>query len=112
MVSDNSSILQEFLLLGKPVVSYRNRNPGPFLIDIQEPAQLQAAISRALAPDAGLRRAIAAYGPAITPWRDGASAGRIMAAVEDMLAGGWQDRKPLNLLRNLKMRRQLDYYRF
>ena len=35
-----------------------------------------------------------------------------MDAVEEMLAGGWQDKKPLNLLRNLKMRRQLDYYRF
>jgi CDP-glycerol glycerophosphotransferase (TagB/SpsB family) len=112
MVSDNSSILQEFLLLGKPVVSYRNRSPGPFLIDIQEPGQLRDAIGRALAPDAELQRAIAAYGPAITPWRDGRSAGRIMAAAEDMLAGGWQDKKPLNLLRNLKMRRQLDYYRF
>jgi len=112
MVCDNSSILQEFLLLGKPVVSYRNRNPGPFLIDIQEPGQLREAIVRALAPDAGLRAAIAAYGPAITPWRDGRSAGRIMDAVEDMLAGSWQDKKPLNLLRNLKMRRQLNYYRF
>jgi len=112
MVSDNSSILQEFLLLGKPVVSYRNRNPGPFLIDIQEPEQLHDAIARALQPDAELQRAIAAYGPAITPWRDGASAGRVMDAVEDMLASNWQDKKPLNLLRNLKMRRQLHYYRF
>lgn len=112
MVSDNSSILQEFLLLAKPVVSYRNRNPGPFLIDIQEPGQLQAAIDRALRPDTALRDAIIAYGPAITPWRDGASASRIMDAVEDMLNRGWQDRKPPNLLRNLKMRRQLDYYKF
>jgi hypothetical protein len=60
------------------------------------------AIGRALAPDAELQRAIAAYGPAVTPWRDGRSAGRIMAAVEEMLAGGWQDKKPLNLLRNLR----------
>lgn len=112
MVSDNSSILQEFLLLGKPVVSYRNRNPGPFLIDIQEPEQLHDAIVRALQPDAELQREIATYGPAITPWRDGASAGRIMDVVEDLLERGWQDRKPRNLLRNLQMRRQLDYYKF
>ena len=112
MVSDNSSVLQEFLLLGKPVVSYRNRNPGPFLIDIREPAQLQAAIARALQPDAELQRAIIAYGPTITPWRDGASAGRIMDAVEDTLESGWQDKKPMNLLRNLKMRRQLNYFKF
>lgn len=112
MVSDNSSILQEFLLLGKPVVSFRNRSPGPFLIDIQEPGQLQAAIARALGPDAEVQHAIAAYGPAITPWRDGKSAGRIMDAVEDTLASGWRNKKPLNLLRNLKMRRQLDYFKF
>jgi hypothetical protein len=112
MVSDNSSILQEFLLLGKPVISYRNRNPGPFLINIHEPEQLHDAIARALHPDAALRSAIAAYGSAITPWRDGRSANRIMDAVEEILANSWQDKKPMNLLRNLKMRRQLNYYRF
>lgn len=112
MVSDNSSVLQEFLLLGKPVVSYRNRNPGPFLIDIQAPDQLHDAIASALHPDAKLQQAIDAYGPAITPWRDGRSANRIMDAVEEMLANSWQDKKPMNLLRNLKMRRQLNYYRF
>jgi len=112
MVSDNSSILQEFLLLGKPVISYRNRNPGPFLINIHEPEQLHDAIARALHPDAALRSAIAAYGSAITPWRDGRSANRIMDAVEEILANSWQDKKPMNLLRNLKMRQQLNYYRF
>lgn len=43
MVSDNSSILQEFLLLGKPVVTFRNHDPQSCMIDIQEPAELETA---------------------------------------------------------------------
>ena len=112
MVSDNSSILQEFLLLKKPVVTYRNREPQPFLIDIKDPDQLENAIHRALLPDQELRQAIETYGPSVTPWLDGASAGRIMDAMEQMLDDNWQTKNPRNLWRNLKMRHQLAYYRF
>jgi len=110
MVSDNSSVLQEFLLLNKPVVTYRNRDPQPFLIDISEPAQLEDAVRRALDPSDELRQAVSSYGPSITPWLDGASASRVLDAAEQMLNAGWIDRKPANILRNLKMRRQLGYY--
>jgi len=111
MVSDNSSILQEFLLLKKPVVTYRNRDPKPYLIDIRRPEELESAVRSALQPSAELVSAIADYGPSITPWLDSASAGRVLNAVEETLTSGWQDRKPANVLRNWKMRRQLGYYR-
>lgn len=111
MVCDNSSILQEFLLLGKPVVTYRNRDPQTCMINISEPAELKPAVRRALAPDAQLQSAIDAYGPSLTPFLDGASAARVLAATEEMLDAGWQDRKPMNMWRNLKMRRQLGYFR-
>jgi CDP-glycerol glycerophosphotransferase (TagB/SpsB family) len=107
MVSDNSSILQEFLLLKKPVVTYRNRDPKPHLIDIREPRHLESAIRRALSRPPELMAAIAAYGPSVTPWLDGASAGRVLDAAEETLSSGWKDRKPRNLVRNWKMRRQL-----
>jgi len=112
MVSDNSSVLQEFLLLKKPVVTFRNRDPQPCMVNITEPAELAPAIQRALAPDTALTEAIDAYGAAITPFLDGASAPRVLNAVEDMLNAGWRNRKPANIWRNLKMRRQLDYYGF
>ncbi len=111
MVSDNSSILQEFLILQKPVVTYRNRAPLPCMIDIREAEELESAVRRALAPEPALTTAIAAYGPSVTPYSDGRSAARVLEAVEDMLNSGWQDKKPLNLWRNMKMRRQLGYYR-
>jgi CDP-glycerol glycerophosphotransferase (TagB/SpsB family) len=112
MVSDNSSVLQEFLLLGKPVVTYRNRNPQACLINIQEPQELENAIESALNPDSSALQAIKAYKSSVTPFLDGKSAGRILDATEEMLISGWHDKKPANIWRNLKMRRQLNYFRF
>jgi CDP-glycerol glycerophosphotransferase (TagB/SpsB family) len=112
MVSDNSSILEEFLLLQKPVVTFRNAAPLACTIDIQEPAELEQAIRTALNPDADMAARINAYGPSISAFLDGKAAGRILDEVDDMLNSGWKNRKPLNLFRNWKMRRQLNYYRF
>jgi CDP-glycerol glycerophosphotransferase (TagB/SpsB family) len=110
MISDNSSILQEFLLLKKPVITCRNRAPRDCMIDISGPEQLESAIQKALNPDDQLRAAIASYGPEITSFLDGQSANRVLEASDNMLADRWNDRKPMNLWRNLKMRRQHQYY--
>lgn len=112
MVSDNSSILQEFLILKKPVITFRNRNPLPCMIEISQPQELEEAIHKALKPPPELTKAIAQYGPSITPYLDGASANRVLKATLDMLDSGWTDSKPKNYWRNLKMRRQLKYFGF
>ncbi|MBT5204639.1 MAG: CDP-glycerol--glycerophosphate glycerophosphotransferase [Gammaproteobacteria bacterium] len=104
MVCDNSSILQEFLLLEKPVVTFKNREPLPCMIDIRSPAELGTAIQRALQPNDALKQAIAAYGPSVTPYLDGHSAERVFQATVSLLKSGWQDRKPRNWWRNLRMR--------
>jgi CDP-glycerol glycerophosphotransferase (TagB/SpsB family) len=111
MVSDNSSILQEFLILQKPVVTFRNRAPLPCMIDIAAPRELESAINAALQPDAELSAAIRDYGPSVTPFLDGRSASRVLDAAEEMLESGWEDNKPANLWRNWQMRRQLNYYK-
>ena len=112
MVSDNSSILQEFLLLGKPVITYRNRDPQSCMINIQDCDELEGAISSALNPDDTLSNAINSYAASVTPFLDGNSAARVLNATEAMLAEGWTNTKPLNIWRNWKMRRQLNYYKF
>lgn len=109
MVSDNSSILQEFLLLNKPVVTFRNRNPKACMINITQAQELEAAIRQALAPGDTLVKSITAYAHSVTPYLDGDSSVRILAAVEEMLQGDWQDTKPPNNWRNFKMRQQLGY---
>ena len=58
MISDTSSALNEFLLTYKPVVTFRNRRPGPQLIDIDSPDKLLPSIERALARPPELMREI------------------------------------------------------
>lgn len=111
MVCDNSSIFQEFLLLQKPVVTVNNRDPQPAFINIKDSSQLEEAIEAALSPSESLKRAISAYGPAITPYLDGQSASRVLQAAVNMLQSGWQDSKPKNLFRNLKMRKKMRYWK-
>ncbi|MBC8294033.1 MAG: CDP-glycerol glycerophosphotransferase family protein [Proteobacteria bacterium] len=109
MVSDTSSALSEFLLWQKPVVTFKNRRPGPELIDIDDPAVLESAIERALQRPAGLMAAIKEYTDAIHPARDGRSSERVLAAVDEFIAesSGKLQKKPLNLWRNWRVRRRL-----
>ena len=48
MVSDTSSIISEFLLQHKPVVTYKNQAPGPHLVNINESDKLEESIEYAL----------------------------------------------------------------
>jgi CDP-glycerol glycerophosphotransferase (TagB/SpsB family) len=112
MCSDTSSALNEFLLTGKPVVTFKNRRPGPQLIDIDDAKDFEPAIERALARPPELMQAIADYGDAIHPRRDGRSSERVLDAIDAFLARGGRNRrrKPLNLWRKLKLRRRIGYW--
>jgi CDP-glycerol glycerophosphotransferase (TagB/SpsB family) len=112
MCSDTSSALNEFLLTGKPVVTFRNRRPGPQLIDIDDPAQFEPAIERALARPPELMQAIREYADAIHPYRDGRSSERVLAAIDAFLAAGGRNRKPKprNWWRKFKLRRRIGYW--
>lgn len=108
MVSDTSSIIFEFILQQRPAVTFRNQMAGPHLIDIQQPAELDAAIQRALSQPPELMQAITAYGDYLHPYRDGQSATRALDATQAHIRTFRpQRRKPLNLVRKWKMRRRL-----
>jgi CDP-glycerol glycerophosphotransferase (TagB/SpsB family) len=113
MVSDTSSILHEFLVQHKPVVTFRNRRPGPHLLDVQHPADVRPALLRALERPPDLLRAIATFAESIHPYRDGRSSERVLQATRDMIThrAGLAPR-PLNLWRRLQLRRRLGYYRW
>lgn len=114
MLSDTSSIVSEFLLLGKPVVTFRNRVPGPQLLDVGDPAELEPALRKALGRPPELLEAIRRYADRIHPYRDGRSSERVLDATERFLERGREGlaRKPLNLWRRIQARRRLGYYRF
>ncbi|WP_439102832.1 CDP-glycerol glycerophosphotransferase family protein [Congregibacter sp.] len=112
MLCDTSSILMMFLLLHRPVVAFRNQNPGPHLINISDPAELEQALENGLSEDSQRDAAIEQYARQIHPYRDGLSSGRIVDAVQQIIEEGLQVRrsKPLNLVRELKMRRKLKFW--
>jgi len=112
MCSDTSSALSEFLLTGKPVVTFKNRQPGPQLIDIDASVQLEPAIERALARPPELLKAIRDYADVIHPYRDGRSSERVLEAIDAYIAAGARNphRKPLNLWRKLRIRRRVGYW--
>ena len=87
MISDTSSALNEFLLTYKPVITFKNRRPGPQLIDIDKPELLLPSIERALARPPDLMDAIRQYADSIHPYRDGRSSERVLDAVDQFIAG-------------------------
>lgn len=104
MVSDTSSVIGEFALLSKPVISFNNSQPGDYLINITNANELAHAIQVALSPSESLVTAIHNYANDLHPYHDGRSSLRILEAVENIQINGKESRKslPKNIFRNLK----------
>lgn len=106
LVCDTSSVIEECLLLDKPVVTLRTRRSRPSLLDVQTPEEIDAAIDVALSRPLALMRAIREYIAQVHPARDGHSAQRVIEATERLLAGGFGPLRPRrhSLWRRLKAR--------
>jgi CDP-glycerol glycerophosphotransferase (TagB/SpsB family) len=113
LLADTTSVVSEFVVQRKPVVTFRNRAPKPHMLDFQEPAQLPAMLERAFAPEPALVAALEDYAQAIHPYRDGRSSQRVIRATDRLIAGelGRLGRKPLGgWLRALQIRKDLGYW--
>lgn len=113
LVADTTSVVSEFVVQRKPVVTFRNRAPKPHMLDFDDPARLPDMLARAFAPDAALSRAIADYADSIHPSRDGRASQRVVAATEALLRGelGRLRRKPLSSWpRRLQARADAGYW--
>jgi len=113
MVCDTSSVMVMFLLQQKPVVTYKNISPGPWLYDITEAGKLEGAITHALLKPHKLMGEIQNYTGKIHPYSDGGSSNRVLQAADRQLEENLPlKRKPINLIRNLKARKHLAYWKF
>ena len=114
MISDTSSVLSEFLLLHKPVVTFNNRQPGPHLLNITNPGKLRETVEHGLTRPVALIDEIKLYADRIHPYRDGQSSIRVLNATDAFVCQGRAHlkRKPLNIFRRMKIRKQLGYYWF
>lgn len=113
LVADTTSLVSEFVVQHKPVVTFRNRAPKPHMLDFDDPARLPEMLEAAFAPTPRLREAIERYADTIHPYRDGRSSERVIAATEAFIAGefGKLRRKPMSSwLRALQIRKQLGYW--
>lgn len=107
LLADSSSLIVEYMMLGLPVVTYRNTNPGSELLDVTDTSEIASAIEKALTRPAALMAEIERYTMAHDPHRDGRNSARVLDAVDDFTTNyqGRLPRKPLNLLRRFKLLR-------
>ncbi|MCL1067296.1 CDP-glycerol glycerophosphotransferase family protein [Shewanella olleyana] len=114
MLCDTSSILIMFLLQGKPVVTFNNKSQSSHLVNVTQLEGIRPALERALTRPPELMKDIEQYCEYIHPFRDGLSSERVLDSVEGLIESGTKDLKPkpANLLRHLKMRKRLGYWRF
>ncbi|MCP5060906.1 MAG: CDP-glycerol--glycerophosphate glycerophosphotransferase [Ignavibacteriae bacterium] len=113
MVSDTSSIISEFLVLQKPVITFRNNKPGPYFINTLEVDKLESNIDLALSQPDQLMKNIIEYSNFIHPYRDGNSSKRVLDATEYFIENEFDNMpsKPLNLFRKFKMRKRVRYFK-
>lgn len=112
LIADTTSAIVEFMVQGKPVVTFRNNKPGPHLLDVRAPHELAAALDTALAPPAELTQAIDEFVARTHPYADGRSSERVIAACSAFLQNDKSHlkRKPLNLWRKWQVRRDYGFY--
>ena len=106
MLCDNSSIIIEMMLADKPVVTYKNTCPGPYLIDCTDIDEIGDALERAISRPDNLIQAMRNYVAQFEAHRDGHNSERVLAAVDDFILNQKHKlrSKPLNLFRKIKLR--------
>lgn len=114
MVCDTSSIALEFMLLGKPVVTFRNKAPGPYFLNVMEKGAIEPALAIALTRPEKLINAARQLVSAIHPYRDWKSSERVLEAANALVDMGTShlSPKPLNLVRKIRVRQRLSYYHY
>ncbi|GEA61387.1 CDP-glycerol glycerophosphotransferase family protein [Vibrio comitans] len=113
MLCDTSSVLIMFLLLNRPVVTFRNRSPSDYLINVTKVNEIEEALSLAISKPDKTMSAIREYAEQVHPYRDGISSVRVVEATNKLIEQGTGNlkRKPLNLFRKFKIRKKLGYWK-
>jgi len=111
MISDTSSVITEFIIQGKPVVTYKNKKPGNYLIDIDKASDIEKSIEIALSKPKNIMDNIEKYIQVVHPYSDGKSSERVVEASINFFKN--EDvkklkRKPLNIIRKFKIRKRLE----
>ena len=115
MLCDTSSIIYEFLIQKKPVVTFQTQKEEASIINITKIEELESQILKTLDNLELNQENIEKHLELFHPYVDGQSSQRVLDSVEEMLADKKAfglKRKPLNLIRNFKLRKELGYWKF
>jgi len=114
LLTDTSSVVYEYLLLDKPVVTCRNAAPGPHVVDFTDPGALARVLEQTWADRQSVVERARPVAERMHPYRDGLSSRRVLQATLDFIdkpPAGLRP-KPLNLWRRWQVRRRMGYYRW
>jgi len=114
LVCDSSSIKSEFLIQNKPVVAFRVEPELPYLMHIEQADELEQFIENALNPSSAYLEQVKNYANRIHPYFDGRSSYRVLQAVEDFISNPDKPTKakPIGIVRKLKIRKALGYWKW
>lgn len=113
MLCDTSSIMFEFLMLEKPLITFRSNMAGPYLLNITSESELESTIKYALTRPDSLLHESRKFCSELHEFKDGKSSERILDAI-DIFAKEYAHKlkeKPLNLIRKFKIRKKMKYYK-
>ena len=93
------------------MVTYRNIAPEDYLLDIDNLELLEQSIEAALQKPPKLMEHIKDFINKTHPYSDGNSSIRVLNAVEEVLSGKLSlSNKPIDVVRQFKMRKKLKYW--
>lgn len=111
IVSDTSSVVYEFMLLDKPVITYRTAARPDKGIDISQPEELEPALERALHHPEEHRENRRRHLAEVNPYQDGRTSERLFGELRRIMEEDlWPKRRmPFNLFRRLQIRYHAKY---
>ncbi len=113
MLCDTSSIIYEFLTQGKPVITFQTQKEEASLINITDINKLEKSILNTLENNDRNHKNIIQHVKNFHHYTDGKSSQRVLNIVEEMLECKHlpSKKKPLNIIRNLKLRKELGFWK-
>lgn len=105
MISDTSSVVYEFMLLDKPVVTFRTQAREDKGINIKEASELRVALDRSLENPQEFHEQRQRHLQEINPALDGRISERLFAQLAEIKKKNMlpKKRKPLNLFRKMQI---------
>jgi CDP-ribitol ribitolphosphotransferase len=103
LISDTSSVVYEFMVLDKPVITFRTLSRFDKGININDAKELRTAIDRSLQQPAEFRNQRQKHLGEVNPYLDGQISRRVIEAMERVHGKLPHRRKPLNLLRKVQI---------